>query len=166
MILQILIPSIIISVLIIFMICEIVNITVFKQYNKDKSVLDFYHFVQLFKLNSIDLSYSLRGPIIDSRYYHIKILDEDKVILFECSVTNRINSVYLIDCKEDDKQKEIKYDLPLGRVSWILSYRMNKVERYMELSKLEYINADELNKEVNKHLTTYNRESRLKKLGV
>jgi len=36
----------------------------------------------------------------------------------------------------------------------------------MELSKLEYIKSDEFNKEVNKHLTTYNRESRLKKLGI
>lgn len=165
MILQILIPSIIISALIIFTTCEIVNITVFKQYNKDKSILDFYRFVRLFNVNNIDLSYSLTGPVIDSCYYHIKIIDEDKVILFKCSLTNRINTVYLIDCK-DDKQIEIKYELPLGRASWLLSYRMNKVENYMELSKLEYIKSDELNKEVNKHLTTYNRESRLKKLGI
>lgn len=165
MILQILIPSIIISTLILFTTCEIVNIIVFKQYNKDKSILDFYRFVRLFKVDSIDLSYSLSGAVIDSRYYHIKILDEDKVILFDCSLTNRINSVYLIDCK-DDKQNEVKYDLPLGRASWLLSYRMNKIEKYMELSKLEHIKAEELNKEVNKHLTVYNRQSRLEKLGI
>ena len=153
------------AALLIFMVCEIVNISVFKQYNKDKSILDFYDFVRLFKIDNIDLSYSISGPIIDSRYYHIKILDEDKIILFECSTTNRINSVYLIDCT-DDKQKEIKYTLPLGRASWLLSYRMNKIEKYMELSKLEHIKAEELNKEVNKHLKTYNRQSRLKKLGI
>ena len=165
MILLILIPSIIIATLLIFTVCEIVNISVFKQYNKDKSILDFYHFVRLFKTNSIDLSYSLSGPVIDSCYYHIKILGEDKIILFKCSTTNRINTVYKIDCK-DDKQKEVKYELPLGRASWLLSYRMNKVENYMELSKLEYIKSNEFNKEVNKHLKTYNRESRLKKLGI
>ena len=115
--------------------------------------------------SQIDLSYSISGPIISSCYYHVKIIDEDKVILFECSTTNRINSVYLIDCK-DDEQTEVKYTLPLGRASWLLSYRMNKIEKYMELSKLEHIKPEELNKEVNKHLTTYNRESRLKKLGI
>ena len=163
MILQILIPSIIIAALLIFTVCEIVNISVFKQYNKDKSILDFYDFVRLFKIDNIDLSYSISGPIIASRY-HIKILGEDKIILFECT-TNRINSVYLIDCK-DDEQTEVKYTLPLGRASWLLSYRMNKIEKYMELSKLERIKSTELNKEVNKHLKTYNRESRLKKLGI
>lgn len=165
MILQILIPSIIIAALLIFTVCEIVNISVFKQYNKDKSILDFYHFVRLFKIDNIDLSYSISGPIISSCYYHVKIIDEDKVILFDCSTTNRINSVYLIDCK-DDKQNEVKYDLPLGRASWLLSYRMNKIEKYMEVSKLEHIKPEELNKEVNKHLKTYNRQSRLKKLGI
>lgn len=165
MILQILIPSIIIATLLIFTVCEIVNISVFKQYNKDKSILDFYDFVRLFKIDNIDLSYSISGPIIASRYYHVKIIDEDKVILFDCSTTNRINSVYLIDCK-DDEQTEVKYTLPLGRASWLLSYRMNKIEKYMEVSKLEHIKPEELNKEVNKHLKTYNRQSRLKKLGI
>jgi len=165
---QVLIPSILISMIIIFLVCEIVNISVFKQYNKDKNILDFYRFQRLLKINSIDLSYSLRVPVIDgyNRYYHIKILGEDKIILFECNpIPSRINTVYLVD-EIDGKQTNIKYELPLGRASWLLSYRMNKIEKYMEVAKLEYIKEGELSKEVNKHLITYTRDNRLKKLGL
>ena len=181
-ILNIVIPMLIGSLIIMYIILDFVSILTFGQQNGKEitkfknnmsfkeSFINFYKVIKLINIKNFDDSFEIHtrmnGYILNSISYYMKIIDVNTVLLitkssyqfgYTLSTYKKIDN----DFKEHFKEHIININETPALLYW---YRYHKLDKLINKTECRLVEPNDVNKIINDHYTIYNRDTKLKEL--
>lgn len=171
-VLPILIPMMIITLIVIYIILDFASILNFSRvsgnsYSFKESIFNYYKVIKLMNIKKIDDSFETNstmnsGYILNSTSYYMKIIDINTVLLLTKS-TYQLGYTLLIYKKNENTFQEYKNNITdsPGLFYW---YRYYKLDKLIKKTKCRIIKQEEVNNIINENYVVYNRDTKLKEL--
>lgn len=177
-ILNIVIPMLIGSLIIMYIILDFASILTFGQQNGKEvtrfknnmsfkeSVINFYKAIKIINIKSFDDSFAvnstMNGGYINSLLYYMKIIDVDNVLIITKS-SYQIGYTLSTYKKIDNDFKEYRINITEAP-ALLFWYRYYKLDKLIKKTECRLVETDDVNKIINDHYTIYNRDTKLKEL--
>lgn len=178
-ILNIVIPMLIGSLIIMYIILDFASILTFGQQNGKEvtrfknnmsfkeSVINFYKAIKIINIKNFDDSFEVNttmngGYILNSISYYMKIIDVDNVLLITKS-SYQIGYTLSTYKKIDNEFQEHRINIT-EMPALLYWYRYYKLDKLIKKTECRLVETDDVNKIINDHYTIYNRDTKLKEL--